>query len=72
MAPAMQSNKFFDARGEHAYGWALAKTKSKHKYIEQSGRDPGFSIAHCGVSGGSVDRDRARQSGGRSRQPDGG
>jgi CubicO group peptidase (beta-lactamase class C family) len=39
----MQSNKFFDASGEHAYGWGARETKSKHKSIEQSGRDPGFS-----------------------------
>ena len=44
----MESNKFFDARGEHAYGWAARETKSKHKYIEQSGRDPGFS-SHIAV-----------------------
>jgi CubicO group peptidase (beta-lactamase class C family) len=39
----VESNRFFDARGEHAYGWGARETKSKHKYIEQSGRDPGFS-----------------------------
>ncbi len=39
----VESNKFFDARGDHAYGWGARETKSKHKSIEQSGRDPGFS-----------------------------
>ena len=39
----MESNRFFDARGDHAFGWSTRETKSKHKYIEQSGRDPGFS-----------------------------
>ncbi len=39
----MDSNRFFDARGDHAYGWSARETKSRHKYIEQSGRDPGFS-----------------------------
>ena len=39
----MESNRFFDARGDHAYGWGARETKRRHKYIEQSGRDPGFS-----------------------------
>jgi CubicO group peptidase (beta-lactamase class C family) len=40
----VQSNKFFNVHSaEHAYGWGARETKSKHKYIEQSGRDPGFS-----------------------------
>jgi CubicO group peptidase (beta-lactamase class C family) len=39
----VESNRFFDTGGEHAYGWGARETKSRHKYIEQSGRDPGFS-----------------------------
>jgi CubicO group peptidase (beta-lactamase class C family) len=45
----VQSNRFFDARGtDPAFGWGARETKSKHKYIEQSGRDPGFS-SHLSV-----------------------
>jgi len=36
--------KFFNVHdASHTYGWGARETKSKHKYIEQSGRDPGFS-----------------------------
>lgn len=41
---AVASGKFVDLhKVEHPYGWGERETKSKHKYIEQSGRDPGFS-----------------------------
>jgi len=40
----VEGSKFFNAHdGSRAYGWGARETKSKHKYIEQSGRDPGFS-----------------------------
>ena len=39
----VESNRLFDARGDHPYGWGARYNESKHKYIEQSGRDPGFS-----------------------------
>ena len=36
--------KFFDPRqATPAYGWGTHETRSKHRYIEQSGRDPGFA-----------------------------
>ena len=40
----VQSGKFFDPRESTApYGWGVRETKNHHKYIEQSGRDPGFA-----------------------------
>jgi CubicO group peptidase (beta-lactamase class C family) len=40
----VEGGKFFNVRDvSHAYGWGARETKSEHKYIEQSGRDPGFS-----------------------------
>lgn len=41
---AIRGHRFFDMRKlEYPYGWGARETKSKHKYIEQSGRDPGFA-----------------------------
>jgi CubicO group peptidase (beta-lactamase class C family) len=41
---AMQSSRFFDTRKlQPPHGWGARETKSKHKYIEQDGRDPGFA-----------------------------
>jgi len=41
---AIQARRFFDIRTlAYPYGWGARETKSKHKYIEQSGRDPGFA-----------------------------
>ncbi len=41
---AVEANKFFNVHdSSRAYGWGARETKTKHKYIEQSGRDPGFS-----------------------------
>lgn len=46
---AVQSNKFFETdKLERPYGWGVRETKSKHKYIEQSGRAPGFA-SHVSV-----------------------
>jgi CubicO group peptidase (beta-lactamase class C family) len=43
-ARAVTSGKFLDLHeAGHPYGWGERETKSKHRYIEQSGRDPGFS-----------------------------
>jgi CubicO group peptidase (beta-lactamase class C family) len=41
---AIQHGRFFDLRRQaHPYGWGERQTKSGHKYIEQSGRAPGFA-----------------------------
>jgi len=41
---AIQSRRFFDIRKlTHPYGWGTGETKRRHKYLEQSGRDPGFA-----------------------------
>jgi len=41
---AIESHRFFDVgKLAYPYGWGTRETKSKHKYIEQSGRDPGFA-----------------------------
>ena len=41
---AIEARRFFDIRKlAYPYGWGARVTKSKHKYIEQSGRDPGFA-----------------------------
>jgi CubicO group peptidase (beta-lactamase class C family) len=41
---SVQASKFFNVHdASRAYGWGARETKTKHKYIEQSGRDPGFS-----------------------------
>lgn len=41
---AVAGNHFFNVHdGSRAYGWGTRKTKGGHNYIEQSGRDPGFS-----------------------------
>ncbi len=41
---ALQSSRFFDVRKlPSPYGWSARETRSKHKYIEQDGRDPGFA-----------------------------
>jgi len=46
---AIEANRFFDIRKlAYPYGWGARETKSKHKYIEQSGRDPGFA-SHIAV-----------------------
>jgi CubicO group peptidase (beta-lactamase class C family) len=40
---AVEAGRFFNVHDpSRAYGWGARET-SKHKYIEQSGRDPGFS-----------------------------
>ena len=45
----VEANKFFNVHDpSRAYGWGARETKTKHKYIEQSGRDPGFS-SHIAV-----------------------
>ena len=45
----VEANKFFNVHDpSRAYGWGARLTKTKHKYIEQSGRDPGFS-SHIAV-----------------------
>ncbi len=41
---ALFSDKLVDLR-QKAYGWNARETKSKHKYLEQDGRDPGF-VSH--------------------------
>jgi CubicO group peptidase (beta-lactamase class C family) len=44
-----EASKFFNVHEpSRAYGWGSRETKTKHKYIEQSGRDPGFS-SHIAV-----------------------
>jgi CubicO group peptidase (beta-lactamase class C family) len=46
---AIESGRFFDIRKlSYPYGWGTRETKSKHKFIEQSGRDPGFA-SHIAV-----------------------
>jgi len=46
---AVEANKFFNAHdASRAYGWGARETRTKHKFIEQSGRDPGFS-SHIAV-----------------------
>jgi CubicO group peptidase (beta-lactamase class C family) len=41
---AIEDRRFFDIRKlEYPYGWGARETKNHHKYIEQSGRDPGFA-----------------------------
>jgi hypothetical protein len=41
---AIQMRRFFDIRRlRYPYGWGAHETRSKHKYLEQSGRDPGFA-----------------------------
>jgi CubicO group peptidase (beta-lactamase class C family) len=46
---ALESSKFFDMRTlPSPYGWNAHETKSKHKYIEQDGRDPGF-VSHVSL-----------------------
>jgi CubicO group peptidase (beta-lactamase class C family) len=46
---ALESSRFFDMRTlPSAYGWNSHETKSKHKYIEQDGRDPGF-VSHVSL-----------------------
>jgi CubicO group peptidase (beta-lactamase class C family) len=46
---AVSDRRFFDIRKlPHPYGWGARETKSKHRYIEQSGRAPGFA-AHVSL-----------------------
>lgn len=46
---AVEAGRFFSVhQPSRAYGWGPRETKTKHKYIEQSGRDPGFS-SHIAV-----------------------
>jgi CubicO group peptidase (beta-lactamase class C family) len=46
---AIESGRFFDIRKlSYPYGWGTRETKSKHKFMEQSGRDPGFA-SHIAV-----------------------
>jgi len=41
---AVEAGRFFNLHDpSRAYGWGARETKTKRKYIEQSGRDPGFS-----------------------------
>ena len=41
---AIQSKRFFDINKlAYPYGWGTHETKSKHNYLEQGGRDPGFA-----------------------------
>jgi CubicO group peptidase (beta-lactamase class C family) len=43
-AKAIETRRFFDIRKlAYPYGWGAHETKSGHKYLEQSGRDPGFA-----------------------------
>ena len=45
----IQRGRFFDIRHlPHPYGWGERQTKNGHKYIEQSGRAPGFA-AHLSI-----------------------
>src|SRR5579864_65119 len=44
---ALQSGKFADLR-QTAYGWNARETRSKHKYLEQDGREPGF-VSHVSL-----------------------
>ncbi len=46
---AIQRGRFFDIRRlPHPYGWGERQTKNGHRYIEQSGRAPGFA-AHLSI-----------------------
>jgi CubicO group peptidase (beta-lactamase class C family) len=46
---AIEHGRFFDMqRLSHPYGWGERQTKNGHKYIEQSGRAPGFA-AHLSI-----------------------
>jgi CubicO group peptidase (beta-lactamase class C family) len=48
-ARALQARRFFDIQKlAYPYGWGTHETKRGHKYIEQSGRDPGFA-SHVSV-----------------------
>lgn len=41
---ALQNKRFFDINKlPYPYGWGTRETKTKHRYLEQSGRDPGFA-----------------------------
>jgi CubicO group peptidase (beta-lactamase class C family) len=41
---AVETDRFFDVgKLAYPYGWGARETSSKVKYIEQSGRDPGFA-----------------------------
>jgi CubicO group peptidase (beta-lactamase class C family) len=41
---AIEAKQFFDIRKlAYPYGWGVRESKSKHKYIDQSGGDPGFA-----------------------------
>jgi CubicO group peptidase (beta-lactamase class C family) len=44
---ALKSGKFADLR-QTAYGWNARETRSKHKYLEQDGREPGF-VSHVSL-----------------------
>jgi CubicO group peptidase (beta-lactamase class C family) len=44
---ALQSGKFADLR-QTAYGWNARETRSKRKYLEQDGREPGF-VSHVSL-----------------------
>jgi CubicO group peptidase (beta-lactamase class C family) len=44
---ALQSARFADLR-QNPYGWNARETKSKHKYLEQDGREPGF-VSHLSL-----------------------
>ena len=46
---ALEEGRFVDIRKlPHPYAWGPGETRSKHKYIEQSGRAPGFA-AHVSL-----------------------
>jgi len=45
---ALQARQFFDLR-KVAYGWNARETRTKHKYLEQDGREPGF-VSHVSLS----------------------
>jgi len=43
-AQAIERGRFFDMHSlAHPYGWGERETKSRHNYLEQSGRAPGFA-----------------------------
>lgn len=45
----LQSGKVFDLRKQPArFGWNPRETKTKHEYLEQDGRDPGF-VSHVSL-----------------------
>lgn len=44
---ALESGKFAGWRQTH-YGWNARETKSKHKFLEQDGREPGF-VSHVSL-----------------------